>query len=139
MHQQNVGIHAVFSIYDFFAGCPVPSIAIRRHHCTPSPLCQPTLARGHVHRRHNRRRDVASTISCTAINRPMVGHEDSEVPLHLQQGFAAIPQYLNALYRFTRPHTMLGTLISVTSVSALAVVSPPSLYLTDYPCLCPVE
>ena len=62
-------------------------------------------------------------ISCTAINRPMVAHEDPDVPLHLQEGIAAIPQFFSALYRFTRPHTMLGTLISVISVSALAVVS----------------
>lgn len=75
-----------------------------------------------MHRRHSRRRDIASTISCTAINRPMVAHEDSEVPLHLQEGIAAIPQYASAFYRFTRPHTMLGTFISVASVSALAVV-----------------
>lgn len=61
-------------------------------------------------------------ISCTAINRSMVAHEDSEMPLQLQEGFAAIPQFLSAFYRFTRPHTMLGTFISVTSVSALAVV-----------------
>ena len=44
------------------------------------------------------------------------------MPLQLQEGFAAIPQFLSAFYRFTRPHTMLGTFISVTSVSALAVV-----------------
>ena len=53
----------------------------------------------------------------------MVAHEDPDVPLHLQEGIAAIPQFFSALYRFTRPHTMLGTLISVISVSALAVVS----------------
>ncbi len=64
-----------------------------------------------------------SRISCTAINRPMVAHEDPDVPLHLQEGIAAIPRFFSALYRFTRPHTMLGTFISVISVSAFAVVS----------------
>ena len=53
----------------------------------------------------------------------MVAHEDPDVPLHLQEGIAAIPRFFSALYRFTRPHTMLGTFISVISVSALAVVS----------------
>ena len=72
-----------------------------------------------------------SRISCTAINRPMVAHEDPDVPLHLQEGIAAIPQFLSALYRFTRPHTMLGTFISVISVSALAVVS----CLASYNCI----
>ena len=116
-----------FGYYDTvehsFAGCGLPALALiasRRHHCYP--LYQPALEKGPVHRRHSRRRDIASKISCTAINRPMVAHEDSEVPLHLQEGIAAIPQYASAFYRFTRPHTMLGTFISVTSVSALAVV-----------------
>lgn len=53
----------------------------------------------------------------------MVAHEDPDVPLHLQEGIAAIPRFFSALYRFTRPHTMLGTFISVISVSAFAVVS----------------
>lgn len=53
----------------------------------------------------------------------MVAHEDSAVSLPIEEGLAALPQNLSALYRFTRPHTMLGTFISILSVSALAVVS----------------
>ena len=45
------------------------------------------------------------------------------MPLPLEEGLAAVPQTLNAFYRFSRPHTMLGTFISVLSVSALALVS----------------
>ncbi len=66
----------------------------------------------------------------------MVAHEDSEVPLHLQEGIAAIPQYASAFYRFTRPHTMLGTFISVTSVSALAVVGLSSCTASHTRCQC---
>lgn len=35
-------------------------------------------------------------------------------------------RFLSALYRFTRPHTMLGTLVSVVSVSSLAASLQPS-------------
>lgn len=52
----------------------------------------------------------------------MVAHEDSAVSIPLEEGLAVVPQKLSALYRFSRPHTMLGTFISVCSVSALAVV-----------------
>ncbi len=45
------------------------------------------------------------------------------MPLPLEEGLAAVPQTLSAFYRFSRPHTMLGTFVSVLSVSALAVVS----------------
>lgn len=40
----------------------------------------------------------------------------------LEERLAAVPQTLNAFYRFSRPHTMLGTFVSVVSVSTLAVV-----------------
>lgn len=53
----------------------------------------------------------------------MVVHEDAGVSIPLEGGLADAPQKLDALYRFSRPHTMLGTFISVCSVSALAVVS----------------
>ena len=43
----------------------------------------------------------------------------------LEERLAAVPQTLNAFYRFSRPHTMLGTFVSVLSVSALAVVGAP--------------
>ncbi|KAI7843132.1 hypothetical protein COHA_003303 [Chlorella ohadii] len=39
----------------------------------------------------------------------------------LQARLAALGAFLDALYRFSRPHTMLGTAVSVTSVSALAL------------------
>jgi hypothetical protein len=61
-------------------------------------------------------------VSCTAVNRHLVAHEDSSVALPLEEDLAALPQTLSALYRFSRPHTMLGTFISIMSVSALAVV-----------------
>lgn len=106
-----------------YAGCSIVRIPAGRRCRAPFSRCQAAaVGRGPVHRRHSRRRNEVLQISCTAINRSMVAHEDSEVPLQLQEGFAAIPQFLSAFYRFTRPHTMLGTFISVTSVSALAVV-----------------
>ncbi len=40
---------------------------------------------------------------------------------NLQEGLAGAGAWLDALYRFTRPHTMLGTAVSVCSVSALAL------------------
>ena len=39
----------------------------------------------------------------------------------LQARLAAVASGLDALFRFTRPHTMLGTAVSVCSVSALAL------------------
>jgi len=36
---------------------------------------------------------------------------------------AVVRHWASALHRFTRPHTMLGTLVSVVSVSLLAVGS----------------
>ncbi len=54
------------------------------------------------------------------------------VPMELEQRLAGLPRFLAALYQFTRPHTMLGTFISILSVSALALVCaclPPWLLL----------
>lgn len=49
----------------------------------------------------------------------------SDLPLQrtggLQARLAAAAAWADALLRFTRPHTMLGTAVSVTSVSALAL------------------
>lgn len=39
----------------------------------------------------------------------------------LQARLSGVAAWLDALFRFTRPHTMLGTAVSVTSVSALAL------------------
>ncbi|CAL8468499.1 g8039 [Coccomyxa elongata] len=75
------------------------------------------LASQHLPRFHR----TKQPITCTAINRQMVAHEDSAVSIPLEEGLAVVPQKLSALYRFSRPHTMLGTFISVCSVSALAV------------------
>jgi len=41
----------------------------------------------------------------------------------LESRVAAAGKFVSAFYRFTRPHTMLGTLVSVASVSLLAVGS----------------
>lgn len=38
-------------------------------------------------------------------------------------------RFLAALYQFSRPHTMLGTLISVVSVSLLALQGAPITWL----------
>lgn len=44
-----------------------------------------------------------------------------------QHRLAALAAGLNAFFRFTRPHTMLGTLVSVCSISLLALVSRAGL------------
>ena len=45
----------------------------------------------------------------------------------MRLGLQAAAAYLGAVYRFSRPHTIIGTFISVCSVSALALVHPPPL------------
>jgi hypothetical protein len=53
------------------------------------------------------------------------GGEAPAVPAELGQRLAGAPRFLAALYQFSRPHTMLGTFVSIVSVSALAVVRAP--------------
>jgi hypothetical protein len=53
------------------------------------------------------------------------GGDAPAVPAELGQRLAGAPRFLAALYQFSRPHTMLGTFISIVSVSALAVVRAP--------------
>ena len=40
-----------------------------------------------------------------------------------QQPLPSWTQHLHALLKFSRPHTMLGTFVSVTSISLLSLVS----------------
>ena len=108
--------------YSIVGSCAGAQWKARRRHYTNSQsltarkdaklACQPS---SRLHR-------TMQNITCTAINRQMVAHEDSGVAIPLEEGLAVVPQKLSALYRFSRPHTMLGTFISVCSVSALAVV-----------------
>ena len=76
--------------------------------------------------RHRQHRMVAFTPSI----KPMALGSASDVRLdqpHDGVGTHTLDlRFLSALYRFTRPHTMLGTLFSVVSVSALAASLEPN-------------
>ena len=61
------------------------------------------------------------TAQCSASAAGQFGRsQDSSA---LQSDVPALVAYLRALYQFSRPHTMLGTFISICSVSLLAMVS----------------
>ncbi len=53
--------------------------------------------------------------------RPSHGHASTDTGCDVP-GLQAAAAYLGAVYRFSRPHTIIGTFISVCSVSALALV-----------------
>lgn len=57
----------------------------------------------------------------TADNIPEHSAEDS---IEQNQNFNGAVKWFYAFFKFTRPHTMLGTLVSIVSVSLLALVLP---------------
>ena len=58
-------------------------------------------------------------VSCSASTVDQFGRSNDA---SLQSGVPAVLSNLQALYQFSRPHTMLGTFISICSVSLLAMV-----------------
>lgn len=82
--------------------------------------------------RSRQRRLLPPPLQAAADNVGAGGGSGSELPLGgtaaaaaaaggLRERPAGAGAWLDALYRFSRPHTMLGTAVSVCSVSALAV------------------
>ncbi|KAJ0491700.1 putative homogentisate phytyltransferase [Helianthus annuus] len=59
-------------------------------------------------RKHN------ASIVASAVSEQPVGPGDTSPP-------SSLPNTLNAFYRFSRPHTVIGTALSIVSVSLLAV------------------
>lgn len=54
------------------------------------------------------------------------GGDAPAVPVEeLRARMAGLPRFAAALYQFSRPHTMLGTFVSIVSVSLLALVRAP--------------
>ena len=66
------------------------------------------------------------------------GGDAPAVPVEeLRARVAGLPRFAAALYQFSRPHTMLGTFVSIVSVSLLALVRPPGTPLFSLPaCAC---
>ena len=55
------------------------------------------------------------------------GSDSPAVPIEeLRARVAGLPRFAAALYQFSRPHTMLGTFVSIVSVSLLALVRRPA-------------
>ena len=61
-------------------------------------------------------------ISCSASTVDQFGRSNEASSSALQSSVAVVLSNLQALYQFSRPHTMLGTFISICSVSLLAMV-----------------
>ena len=83
--------------------------------CTcPGVLSQPgkTTCRG----------SVSASVRCSASAVDRFGRSGDASSDTLQRGVPAVLSNLHALYQFSRPHTMLGTFISICSVSLLAMV-----------------
>lgn len=54
------------------------------------------------------------------------GSDAPAVPIEeLRARVVGLPRFAAALYQFSRPHTMLGTFVSIVSVSLLALVRVP--------------
>lgn len=97
-----------------------------RHRATQAAITHPPsppLLASHLHRHrptalnnNNRRRTV-----CLKSLHTNSSSGDQPPP---SSSSASLSTFLSAFYKFTRPHTMLGTMISVISISLLGI--PPS-------------
>lgn len=65
---------------------------------------------------------VSAPVRCSASAVDRFGRSSDASSDTLQRGVPAVLSNLQALYQFSRPHTMLGTFISICSVSLLAMV-----------------
>lgn len=99
---------------------PLPTRCWPRSRCSfPGATPGPGTERWqHVHPAHGTRPRQRLPSVCRAIGE---FSESSAPGLTAQQRIDAVGATLNAFYRFTRPHTMLGTFISVCSISLLAM------------------
>lgn len=75
--------------------------------------CRPGL-----HGRH------AQQTQCTALRQYGGSGESQESAGAVQEKLAAMAAPLRSFYKFSRPHTMIGTFCSVCSISLLALVRP---------------
>ena len=82
-----------------------------------------------------KRRALTELVCCSASAVDRFGRSDDASPASLQQGVPAILSNVQALYQFSRPHTMLGTFISICSVSLLAMVSSTIPMSCPDPCM----
>ncbi|DBA79176.1 TPA: hypothetical protein ACH3X1_008999 [Trebouxia sp. C0004] len=64
---------------------------------------------------------VLASVRCSASAVDRFGRSSDAASDTLQRGVPAVLSNLHALYQFSRPHTMLGTFISICSVSLLAM------------------
>ncbi|KAL6748068.1 UbiA prenyltransferase family-domain-containing protein [Haematococcus lacustris] len=81
------------------------------HHCTASTAVQP---------RTHRKTSPPRLEPSRALSSVEGGGADSVQHAVQQPEATSLGGFLYALYKFSRPHTMLGTAISVTSISLLA-------------------
>ena len=59
---------------------------------------------------------------CRAAIEHIGARDEGIAPAIPDSGLQSAASAMNAFYRFSRPHTMFGTFISVMSVSAMAMV-----------------
>lgn len=86
------------------------------------------LRTGQIVRDLRCRQETTSGWSCVRVecsaSVSQTAESDSQPQLDTSQGLSTAKQWFYAFFKFTRPHTMLGTVVSIVSVSLLALVSP---------------
>jgi len=105
----------------------VPHPAVRR-----ACIAAPRAARPAAPRSNGKRTGPASAAVCgdTPRRLVLVAAQEASGAAEITPGTAkSMGRFLAALYQFSRPHTMLGTLISVVSVSLLALQGAPITWL----------
>ena len=77
----------------------------------------------HQHPKLGQRFKQQKPVSCSASAVDQFGRSNDASSNALEGSAVAVLSNAQALYQFSRPHTMLGTFISICSVSLLAMVS----------------
>ncbi len=75
---------------------------------------------------------VSASVRCSASAVDRFGRSSDASSDTLQRGVPAVLSNLHALYQFSRPHTMLGTFISICSVSLLAMVCVSAFHSSSH-------
>ena len=74
--------------------------------------------------------------NCSASSFSQTAESDPQSQLENTQGLTTAKEWFYAFFKFTRPHTMLGTLVSIVSVSLLALVRFSALsYCIQHPAI----
>ncbi|XP_057816152.2 probable homogentisate phytyltransferase 1, chloroplastic [Cryptomeria japonica] len=110
---------AVLSNASIFSQCNFRSLSATQPICSDFISSPVSINSGTIYRNNKNRLIIYAT------SKPLNTHAyaDDSWPLKKKDSFQTVGDIFNAFYRFSRPHTVIGTVIGIVSISLLAIQS----------------